>query len=83
MAEETKVPSDDMKAFREVFAKAKNIVVLSEERINAESGVPTFRGAGGLWCTFQAPQLATPEAFVNNPSLVWEFYHLQARSYVE
>ncbi|XP_065915467.1 NAD-dependent protein deacylase sirtuin-5, mitochondrial-like [Dysidea avara] len=75
MAEETTGPSDNMKAFREIFAKAKNIVVLSGAGISAESGVPTFRGAGGLWRTFQAQQLATPEAFADNPSLVWEFYH--------
>ena len=36
-------PSNDMSAFREVFAKAKNIVVLSGAGISAESGVPTFR----------------------------------------
>lgn len=36
-------PSSDMKAFREVFSKAKNIVVLSGAGISAESGVPTFR----------------------------------------
>ena len=36
-------PSTDMKAFREVFSKAKNIVVLSGAGISAESGVPTFR----------------------------------------
>ena len=63
-----------MEAFRNVFAKAKNIVVLSGAGISAESGVPTFRGAGGYWRTFQAQQLATPESFAKNPSLVWEFY---------
>lgn len=36
-------PSSDMKAFREVFAKAKNLVVLSGAGMSAESGVPTFR----------------------------------------
>ena len=63
-----------MKAFRELFAKAKNIIVLTGAGISAESGVPTFRGAGGYWRTYQAQQLATPEAFAANPSLVWEFY---------
>ena len=67
-------PSSDMNAFREVFAKAKNIVVLSGAGISAESGVPTFRGAGGFWRKYQAQQLATPESFEANPSLVWEFY---------
>ncbi|CAI8009213.1 NAD-dependent protein deacylase sirtuin-5, mitochondrial [Geodia barretti] len=68
-------PSTDMSAFRELFAKARNIVALSGAGISAESGVPTFRGAGGYWRTYQATQLATPESFAANPSLVWEFYH--------
>lgn len=63
-----------MKAFREIFSKSKNIVVLSGAGMSAESGVPTFRGAGGYWRTYQAQQLATPESFSANPSLVWEFY---------
>ena len=67
-------PSSDMNAFRELFAKAKNIVILSGAGMSAESGVPTFRGAGGYWRTYQAQDLATPEAFAKNPSLVWEFY---------
>jgi len=75
MAKEPTGPSNDMKTFREVFSKAKSIVVLSGAGVSAESGVPTFRGTGGLWRTFQAQQLATPEAFAHNPSLVWEFYH--------
>ncbi|XP_035678658.1 NAD-dependent protein deacylase sirtuin-5, mitochondrial-like isoform X1 [Branchiostoma floridae] len=68
-------PSSDLAAFRELFAAARNIVVLSGAGISAESGVPTFRGAGGFWRTWQAQDLATPEAFRANPSLVWEFYH--------
>ncbi len=43
--------------------------------ISAESGVPTFRGAGGLWRRYQATDLASPVAFRRDPSLVWEFYH--------
>ena len=42
-----------MNAFREVFAKAKHILVLSGAGISAESGVPTFRGAGGYWRQYQ------------------------------
>lgn len=67
--------SSDFSAFREKFGKAKNIVVLTGAGVSAESGVPTFRGAGGLWRKFAAQDLATPEAFARNPSLVWEFYH--------
>jgi NAD-dependent deacetylase len=42
--------------------------------VSAASGVPTFRGAGGLWRNRQAQQLATPEAFRDDPALVWEWY---------
>lgn len=68
-------PSSDMAAFRAAFAKAKHIVVLTGAGVSAESGVPTFRGAGGFWRKWQAQDLASPEAFADNPSLVWEFYH--------
>jgi NAD+-dependent protein deacetylase sirtuin 5 len=64
-----------MKQFCDVVKRAKKVVVLTGAGISAESGVPTFRGAGGLWRTFEATQLATPEAFFADPSLVWEFYH--------
>ena len=40
---ESEGPSSDMQAFREVFAKARNILVLSGAGMSAESGVPTFR----------------------------------------
>ena len=46
-------PSSDMAEFRQVLSKAKHIVVLSGAGVSAESGVPTFRGAGGYWRTFQ------------------------------
>jgi NAD-dependent SIR2 family protein deacetylase len=39
------------------------------------AGIPTFRGSGGLWRKYDAITLATPEAFAENPSLVWQFYH--------
>ena len=42
--------------------------------ISAESGVPTFRGTDGLWRTYSATDLATPEAFARNPGLVWQWY---------
>lgn len=68
-------PSSDLAAFREIFSKAKNIAILTGAGVSAESGVPTFRGAGGYWRKWQAQELATPEAFSRNPSRVWEFYH--------
>ncbi|CAG5041489.1 unnamed protein product [Parnassius apollo] len=67
--------SSDMTKFKETLKSSKEIVILSGAGISAESGIPTFRGAGGYWRKYQASSLATPEAFRNNPSLVWEFYH--------
>jgi len=65
-----------MRAFRETLAKAKNIVVLTGSGVSAESGVPTFRyrGPEGLWKKRSITELATPDTFRTNPSLVWEFY---------
>jgi NAD-dependent deacetylase len=50
------------------------LLVLTGAGISAESGVPTFRGAGGLWKNFRAEDLATPHAFARDPRLVWEWY---------
>ncbi|KAJ8727678.1 hypothetical protein PYW07_001797 [Mythimna separata] len=67
--------SSDMAKFREKLKSAKDVVILSGAGISAESGIPTFRGAGGYWRKYQAASLATPGAFRDSPSLVWEFYH--------
>jgi NAD-dependent deacetylase len=57
------------------LASCDRIVVLTGAGISAESGVPTFRGKEGLWRQYQATELATPEAFAQDPKLVWEFYN--------
>ena len=53
---------------------AERVVVLTGAGLSAESGVPVFRGTGGLWRQFRPEQLATPEAFQRQPELVWEWY---------
>ncbi|MGD8634298.1 MAG: NAD-dependent deacylase [Anaerolineales bacterium] len=50
------------------------IAALTGAGISAESGVPTFRGAAGLWHDHRPEDLATPTAFRRDPQLVWEFY---------
>ena len=50
------------------------VTVLTGAGISAESGVPTFRGKDGLWKSYRAEQLATPEAFADDPELVWQWY---------
>ncbi|XP_075971832.1 NAD-dependent protein deacylase sirtuin-5, mitochondrial-like isoform X2 [Anticarsia gemmatalis] len=67
--------SSDMTKFKEALKSAKQVVILSGAGISAESGIPTFRGAGGYWRKYQSTSLATPGAFKSSPSLVWEFYH--------
>jgi NAD-dependent deacetylase len=59
---------------RSLLADAARVVVFTGAGVSAESGIPTFRGAGGLWKTFRPEQLATPEAFARDPRLVWEWY---------
>ena len=66
--------SDDVARARAFLRDAVEIVVLTGAGVSAESGVPTFRGAGGLWKEFRAEDLATPEAFERDPRLVWEWY---------
>jgi NAD-dependent deacetylase len=60
---------------RERLAGARAVTVLTGAGISADSGVPTFRGADGLWRNFRAEDLATPEAFAREPRLVWEWYN--------
>jgi len=52
----------------------RSVAVLTGAGISAESGVPTFRGEGGLWRNHRAEDLATPRAFRRDPALVWEWY---------
>ncbi len=66
---------EDKDLFKEALKKAQAIVISTGAGVSAESGVPTFRGEGGLWRKYQATELATPESFERNPSLVWEFYN--------
>ena len=53
----------------------KKLVVLSGAGISAESGISTFRDAGGLWDKYPVEQVATPEGYAANPELVIRFYN--------
>ena len=55
-------------------AAQARVLALTGAGVSAESGVPTFRGPGGLWRQYRAEDLATPEAFARDPKLVWEWY---------
>ena len=60
---------------RERLAAANSVCVLTGSGISAESGLPTFRGIGGLWRTHRVEQLASPQGFARDPHLVWTWYN--------
>ncbi|HET6268093.1 MAG TPA: NAD-dependent deacylase [Acidobacteriota bacterium] len=61
--------------FLSLLKRSQRIVVSTGAGISEESGVPTFRGPGGLWNDFKPEDLATPEAFARDPGKVWEWYN--------
>ena len=57
--------------------KQQNLVILTGAGISAESGISTFRDAGGLWETHRFEDLASPQGFARDPALVHRFYNLR------
>jgi len=55
--------------------RSERVAVLTGAGVSAESGVPTFRGADGLWEGHNILDVATPEGFHRDPALVWRFYN--------
>ncbi len=56
-----------------------SVVVLTGAGISAESGIQTFRAADGLWENHRVEEVATPEGFARNPTMVYEFYNQRRR----
>ena len=65
---------DPQNGRRPILRRATPVAVLTGAGVSAESGVPTFRGQGGLWRSYRAEDLATPQAFRRDPELVWQWY---------
>ena len=66
---------DPLERARNILREARAVAVLTGAGISAESGIPTFRdGLTGLWKRFRPEELATAEAFLGDPPLVWEWY---------
>lgn len=59
------------------MAEIERIVILTGAGISAESGIDTFRSAGGLWEQHRVEDVATPEGFARNPNLVLNFYDMR------
>lgn len=61
----------------------KKVVVLTGAGMSAESGISTFRDAGGLWEKYPVEQVATPEGYAANPKLVIDFYNERRKQLLE
>ncbi len=73
----TAQPLDD--TILELLRDAERVSVLTGAGVSAESGIPTFRGADGIWAKYDYRRLATTAGFAEDPGLVWEWYQLRQR----
>jgi NAD-dependent deacetylase len=75
-------PEDAIGEVRRRLALARSVFVLTGSGISTESGLPTFRGVGGLWRTHRVERLASPEGFASDPALVWSWYNERRAAHV-
>lgn len=66
------IDQQDLASFHQHLKESSRVLALCGAGLSASSGLPTFRGAGGLWRTHDSISLATPEAFSADPGLVWQ-----------
>jgi NAD+-dependent protein deacetylase sirtuin 5 len=78
MPASTKLPFSispaDLESLTAHLVQSRRIVAVLGAGLSASSGLPTFRGAGGFWRSYDATYLAIPKAFRSDPGLVWQFY---------
>lgn len=63
------------------LSRARSVFVLTGAGMSAESGLPTFRGAGGYWGRHRVEDLASPQGFARDPLMVWRWYNERIRAY--
>jgi NAD-dependent deacetylase len=66
-----------------LLKESRRVTVMTGAGVSAASGVPTFRGSGGLWRNYDPMTLATPQAFAKDPALVWEWYDWRRQKIAE
>lgn len=65
---------DNIKALVSDIQNAQNMVAFTGAGISAESGIPTYRGEGGLWTKYDPNKYASIDYFLQNPSYYWNFF---------
>jgi len=64
----------DIQKFKDIIEKAEWLVAFSGAGLSAESGIPTYRGAGGLWSKYDPSKYASIDYFMQDPSYYWNFF---------
>ncbi len=59
------------------IGRQDRVFILTGSGVSAESGIPTFRGVGGMWRTYRIEEVASPHAWARDPRLVWDFYSMR------
>jgi NAD-dependent deacetylase len=65
---------DKLKRFKEIIRGSKKLVAFTGAGLSAESGIPTYRGAGGLWSKYDPSRYASIQYFLQDPSYYWNFF---------
>lgn len=72
--------TDALRQAAALLGRARRVAVLTGAGVSAESGVPTFRGSGGLWEQRPIEEVASPQGFSADPERVWRFYEERRRN---
>ena len=72
--------TDNIRQVARILADSQRVCCMTGAGVSAESGVPTFRGHGGLWEGRRPQEVATPEAFNADPQDVWRFYRWRRKN---
>lgn len=75
----SKIDKDELRRFHNYLVQCKNIIVLIGSGLSASSGLETFQHSSGFWREFHSIDVSTPDAFLDNPGLVWQFYSWRRR----
>jgi len=76
----TSDPEEAAEAAAELLKSSRYAIAFTGAGISQEAGIPTFRGSGGIWARVRPEEVATPEAFLEDPVRVWRWYAERIRA---